>query len=192
MNKSLTNKDIANAAAELGVDIASIKAFLTVEAPRGGFQDDGQVTILFEPHKFSQYTNGRYDKIHPDLSYPVWGTRPYGSYASQHTKLQRAAALNRDAALRATSWGIPQVLGNNWKKVGASSLQDFINRMHRSEGSQLEIMVAFIKSDKELWNALKARDWDTVARKYNGTAYRKNEYHLKLAKAWRQHSGMMR
>lgn len=189
MSKKLTPVDITRAARTLDVQEAAIRAILTVEAPRGGFQDDGQAVILFEPHKFSQYTNGRFDKSHPDLSYPVWRPGAYGPYSAQHPKLQRAAALDRDAALRATSWGIPQILGNNWKKVGAASLQDFINQMLRSEGSQLDLMVAFIRSDRELWDALKRRDWKTVARKYNGTAYAKNQYDVKLANAHRQHGG---
>lgn len=186
MSVKRTNVGIQRTANDLGVNVPTVKAILTVESPRGGFQDDGQVAILFEPHRFHALTNGRYDKSHPDLSYPEWGERPYGTYASQHTKLQRAVALDRDAALKSASWGIPQILGSNWKRAGAASLQDFINRMAKSEDSQLELMVNFIKSDPELWQALKVRDWDTVARKYNGTAYRKNQYHTKLANAYKQ------
>lgn len=189
MSKQLTENDIQRAADELQVQPAAVRVILAVEAPRGGFQDDGQVCILFEPHKFSQYTGGRFDKSHPDLSYPVWGTRPYGKYSEQHRRLQQAVALDRDAALEATSWGIPQILGRNWKKVGCISLQDFINRMHRSEGAQLDLMVNFIKSDPELLSALRRLDWNTVARKYNGTAYAKNAYHTKLAAEFKKAGG---
>lgn len=185
MSKELTNAAIADAAKALGVDVATVRTILTVEAPRGGFEDNGEVTILFEPHKFSAYTNGKYDRSHPHLSNPKWGAIPYGTYASQHPKLRQAAALNRDAALRATSWGIPQILGNNWRTVGCTSLQQFINIMHDSEDAQLGLMVKFIQADKELLTALRRRDWDTVARKYNGSAYRHNNYHVKLANAYR-------
>lgn len=184
----LTDADLARAAKSLGVPVGAIKAVLEVEAPRGGFQADGQVSILFEPHKFSEYTGRRFDKSHPDLSYPKWGTRPYGKYSEQHAKLQRAVALDRDAALCATSWGIPQILGSNWRRVGTASLQDFINRMHRSEGDQLDLMVAFIKSDPDLLAALRKLDWATVARKYNGSAYRANRYDAKLAAAYSKHA----
>lgn len=186
----LTDQDLQRAATALSVPVAAVQAILSVEAPRGGFQDDGQVCILFEPHKFSKYTGGRFDKSHPDLSYPVWGSRPYGKYSEQHGKLQRAVKLDRDAALSAASWGIPQILGRNWKQVGCSSLQDFINKMSRSEGSQLDLMVKFIQADQELWSALKRGDWTTVARKYNGTAFAKNQYHTKLAAAFKKHGGV--
>lgn len=187
--KKMGKDDLLAAARKLGVPVAAVQAILDVEAPRGGFEANGEVVILFEPHKFSEYTKGKFDRSHPDLSNPRWGAIPYGTYASQHPKLRRAAALDRDAALRATSWGIPQVLGNNWKKVGATSLQDFINKMSRSEASQLDLMVAFILSDAELLAALRARDWHTVARKYNGTRYRENQYHTKLATAYRANGG---
>lgn len=189
-SKKLTPAAISRAAKRLRVQEAAVRALLTVEAPDGGFLPDGQVTILFEPHKFSEYTNRRFDKSHPDLSYPVWGTRPYGKRSEQHAKLQRAVALDRDAALRATSYGIPQILGNNWKKVGCSSLQDFINKMFSGEDAQLDLMVNFIKSDNELWSALKTSNWPVVARKYNGTAYAKNQYDKKLAAAFRNNGGV--
>lgn len=184
----LTDADIVRAATLLGVQVPALKAVLEVESPRGGFQDDGQVSILFEPHKFSQYTGGRFDKSHPDLSYQKWGTRPYGSFASQHGKLQRAVELDRDAALEATSWGKPQILGKNWTAAGASSLQDFINKMHSSEAAQLGLMVAFIRSQPEMLAALRRLDWDGFARRYNGSAYRVNQYHTKLATAHRKHA----
>lgn len=187
MSKGLTDADIARAAKALDTGDAVVRAILTVEAPRGGFQPDGQVSILFEPHKFSEYTGGRFDKSHPDLSYPKWRPGTYGTYASQHGKLQRAVALDRDAALRAASWGIPQILGSNWRRAGAVSLQDFMNKMHRSEGAQLDLMVGFIKSDPELLRAAQTRDWHTIARKYNGTGYRQNAYHTKLENAYDAH-----
>lgn len=193
---TLTPTAILQAAAALNVSRAAVLTVLTVEAPRGGFQDDGQVSILFEPHKFSEYTNGRFDKSHPDLSYPKWGTRPYGTYSSQHAKLQRAVALDREAALMATSWGKPQILGRNWAQAGAKSLQDFINRMSRSEDEQLALFVAYIKNETRkvdgvsLLRALQTRNWATFARLYNGTAYAVNKYDVKLAAAYAAHGGV--
>lgn len=178
--KEITEQGLARAARDLEVDIAVVEAVVTVEAPRGGFQADGQVSILFEPHKFSEYTGGRFDKSHPDLSYPDWRPGAYGPYSAQHKKLARACELDRDAALMAASWGKPQILGRNWRESGAASLQDFINRMTRSEDEQLNLFVGFIKSRKARWDALKALDWANFARLYNGSAYRKNKYDIKL------------
>lgn len=202
----LTEADIVRAAGELGVLVPALKAVLEVESPRGGFQDDGQVSILFEPHKFSEYTDGRFNRSHPDLSYKKWGERPYGTYSSQHGKLQRAVALDRDAALMATSWGKPQILGRNWRQAGAKSLQDFINRMHASEAEQIGLMVNFIRLDRRridpvslkdsptgitMLDALRAHNWRAFARLYNGTGFRMNQYDTKLATAFRFHAQVL-
>lgn len=182
--QKITEQGLARAARDLSVPIEAVDSISTVEAPRGGFQEDDQVSILFEPHKFSEYTKGRFDKSNPDLSYPTWRPGKYGSYASQHAKLQRAVALDRDAALMATSWGAFQILGRNWRECGAASLQDFINRMSKSEDEQLTLFVGFIKSSKARWDALKALDWANFARLYNGTAYKQNKYDQKLKAAY--------
>lgn len=202
MKPTLTLADIAREAAELGVSSAKVGAVLQVEAPRGGFQDDDQVSILFERHYFHRLTNGRYDKTHPDISNPVAGG--YGKYSEQHAKLQRAVALDRDAALSSASWGKPQIMGANWKQAGAASLQDFINRMSISEAEQLKLFVNFIKNDKQrvnpktlapdpngmsLWGALKVGDWRVFARIYNGPGYAKNQYDVKLKAAYAAHGG---
>lgn len=185
----LTKEDLARAAEALSVPVAAVQAVLTVEAPRGGFQSDGQVSILFERHKFSKLTNGRFDKSHPDLSNRVRGG--YGKYSEQHDKLQRAVELDRDAALMATSWGKPQILGENYREVGCKTLQDFINRMHESEGSQLDLMVAFIKANPKRLKALQALNWAKFAELYNGSAYRENQYDTKLAVAYRKHAQIL-
>lgn len=183
---NLTEADLARIAASLGVTVPAIKAVLEVEAPRGGFQDDGQVSILFERHKFSRLTHGKFDKSHPDISNPVRGG--YGKFSEQHGKLQRAVALDRDAALKSASWGKPQILGSNYAEAGCKSLQEFINRMHASEASQIELFANFIKHDPRRVRALRDLDWPTFARLYNGSAYRENQYDTKLAQAYRKHA----
>lgn len=187
MKPTLTTAGLQRAAASLNCNLPALLAVLTVEAPRGGFQADGQVSILFERHKFSKLTAGKYDKSHPDISNPKRGG--YGPYSAQHGKLQRAVALDRDAALKSASWGKPQILGSNWAEAGAKSLQDFINRMSRSEDDQLELFVNFIKASPARLRALQQRDWATFARLYNGSAYRENQYDVKLAEAYRAHGG---
>lgn len=179
---ALTEADFQRAARTLGCDVAAVKAVCEVESPRGGYQPDGQVSILFERHKFSKLTGGVYDRSHPDISNPKAGG--YGKFSEQHSKLQRAVELNRPAALMATSWGRFQILGSNWRECGAKSLQDFINIMFSGEQGQLQLFVGFVKSSPARWKALKEHNWAEFARLYNGTAYRLNKYDTKLAAAY--------
>lgn len=182
----LTEMDIAKQAGRIGCEPAVLKAILQVEAPRGGFEPDGQCVILFERHKFSKHTGGKYDKSHPLISNPVAGG--YGSFSSQHKKLQAAAALDREAALKSASWGIPQILGSNYAVCGCKSLQEFINKMHESEASQLELMANFIMGNPVLHAAVRTKNWEKIAECYNGRLYRKHNYHGRLFDAYRKHA----
>jgi len=183
----LSEADFIREARDLNTDVPAIKAVTKVEAPRGGFQDDGQVSILFERHKFSEYTQGRFDRSHPDLSNPTPGG--YGTFSAQHGRLQRAVVLDRNAALMATSWGLFQILGSNYREAGFKSLQEFINAMISGESAQLSAFVDFVKSNPRRWNALKSHDWATFAKLYNGKNYKINQYDVKLADAYREFGG---
>lgn len=188
MKRRLTDSDFRAAATSLGVPTAAIKAVAEIEAPGAGFLETGEPRILFERHKFSRHTGGRYDSSHPDISNPHWGG--YGKESDQHARLQRAARLDRDAAMKSASWGKFQILGENYAQAGFSTLQGFINAMYASEASQLKAFVNFIQADKRLHSALKSLDWRTFARIYNGPAYAANKYDTRLAAAFRKNSGV--
>lgn len=180
MKPVLTAADFERAAAKLGCEVAAVKAVCQVEAPKGGFLPDGQPTILFERHKFYQFTKGRFGIS--DISSPqAGGYGPEGQY--QHDKLARAAALDRDAALKSASWGKFQIMGFNWQACGFDGLQSFINAMYRSEGAQLDAFVAFILSEG-LADELREQRWADFARRYNGPGYAANRYDTKLAAAY--------
>lgn len=189
MKPVLTEADYARAALALKCPIAAVKAVCAVEAPKGGFLPDGQVTILFERHQFSKLTARAFDADHPDISNPKAGG--YKGGAAEHNRLALAARLNRDAALKATSWGKFQIMGFNYEAAGHASLQSFINAMHHSEGAQLDAFVSFVKKDRggKTWAALTYgyvnNDWREFAKLYNGPAYAINRYDTKLAAAFK-------
>jgi hypothetical protein len=186
MNTGLVHMDYLRAAKTLRCDVAAVRAVCEVEAPMGGFLPNGQVTILFERHKFSQFTDGRFDDEYPDISNPTaGGYGPAGQH--QHDRLARAVALDREAALKSASWGKFQIMGFNHAAAGFPVLQDFINAMHDSESAHLEAFVNFILSQK-LDDEMRERRWADFARKYNGPAYRANHYDTKLATAFKKFS----
>jgi len=181
-----------HAAKILEVSINVIKAFAAVEGgPWGAFLPSGLPTILFERHLFHRYTAGRYDaarvsnpSISPQnslISSPVPGG--YGSPFVQHIKLARAAELDRQAALKATSWGLFQILGVNHERAGYMLLQSFINAMYRSADDHLLAFVGFIKTDPRLHKALQEKNWLVVEKLYNGTMA-KGVYAKKIASAY--------
>ena len=191
--KTLTNDQIRELARQNGIEYAALKAVVEVEASGNGFVGNAP-KILFEPHiMYRLLTQKNYItirnnlmKAHPSLCYPRWGTYKYGTVASQHDRLAKAAAFNRDTALESCSWGLGQVMGFHWKSLGYESLQAFVNAMYESEAKQLDAMSRFIKVNK-LLDALKSKNWTAFARGYNGAGFAKNAYHTKLAAAYNKY-----
>ena len=189
MSKKLTEAQIQAQALGLGIEVAALKAVIEVECKGSGFNADGTPVILFERHVFRQrlIANGKAataDKAmreRPDLCNKTMGN--YGLYSAQHGRLSAAAQYHRDSALESASWGIGQVMGYHWKALGYPTLQNFINAMYRDEASQLDAMCRFIKVNG-LVDEMQRKDWVTFARVYNGADYRKNQYDIKLAKAY--------
>jgi len=183
---SLTEKDYQEAADRLGCEVAAIKAVAEIESgPYGAFLDTDEPVLLFERHLFRKLTNGKYDEF-PDISNPRPGG--YGKVNQQHARLQKAAALDRNAALQSASWGRFQVLGVNWSWLGYESLQEFINAMYSSEKDHLDSFVRFVEK-RGLVGALRRKDWRTFARLYNGPAFAKHKYHIRMAAAYKKHAG---
>lgn len=181
MKPVLVQADYERAAARLRCTVADIRAVCEVEAPKGGFLPDGQVTILFERHQFWKRTNGRFGPS--DINSSQAGG--YMGGALEHKRLARAVTLDRVAALESTSWGKFQIMGFNHLAAGFLTLQAFINAMHESEGKQLDAFVSFVLHEK-LDDELRENRWADFARRYNGAGYAANAYDVKLAAAHRK------
>ena len=188
--------DYRDAAAFLGCKPAAIKAVAMVESPvelldgdpNGSFDEYDRPLILYERHVFARCTDpkGKYDVAHPDLSgfRKPYGPGGYGKYAAQYEKLERAYALDPEAALKACSWGMFQILGENYAACGFGDVESFVTKMCRSEESQLDILCTFINGNQRLLNALRREDWVGFSYNYNGEDYRRYEYDTKFVTAF--------
>jgi len=193
MSKKLTEAQIAAQAKALGIEVAALRAVIEVECKGSGFNEDGTPVILFERHVMRQRLIANKRDIdlslisaeRPDLCSKSTGA--YGLYSAQHGRLNAAAQYHRDSALESASWGLGQVMGYHWKALEYPSLQAFINAMYKDEASQLDAMCRYIKVNN-LVNALKNKDWKAFARGYNGAAYAKNSYDVKLGNAYKKWS----
>lgn len=192
--KKLTLIEIEERARHYGIKVAALRAVIEVECKASGFNDDGTPVILYERHKFYEglrainwITKSReWYAAYPDLCNPYSGG--YGKYSDQHPKLARASKLNREVALESCSWGVGQVMGYHWKALGYTTLQQFINCMYKSEYEQLDAMCRFIKHNG-LIKYINANDWAGFALRYNGKAYKKNNYDVKLRDAYKKFGG---
>lgn len=181
---TLTDQDFAQAAADLNCEVAAVKAVCKVEAPRGGFNPDGTPVTLFEGHKFYKFTDGRFSVDAPDLCFPKWTRAYYGKdWQAEAARLQRAIALDREAALKSASWGRFQIMGFNHIMCGFDDVEAFVAAMAQSEQAQLKAFIAFVRS-AGLAPSLRRRDWAGFATGYNGPGYAENDYDGKLAMAY--------
>lgn len=181
---ALKEQDFAEAAASLNCEVAAVKAVCQVEAPRGGFNPDGSPVTLFEGHKFYKFTDGLHSIDAPDLCYPKWTRAHYGrTWQAEQDRLQRAIALNREAALKSASWGRFQIMGFNHIMCGFDDVESFVAAMAQSERAQLQAFIAYVRA-AGLAPALRRRDWAGFAAGYNGPGYEANDYDGKLAMAY--------
>lgn len=191
MSKKLTIEQIQQQAEKLGIETAALQAIHEVECRGSGFNPDNTPVILFERHVMRQrlIANKRDFDLRimlierPDLCNKSSGA--YGLYSAQHGRLAAAAEYHRESALESCSWGIGQVMGYHWQSLGYTSLQAFINAMYKDEASQLDVMCRYINVNN-LVNTLKSKDWKAFALGYNGKAYAKNNYDIKLANAYKK------
>lgn len=175
-------KDLTDAARLVDVGPAHIATVATVESGSNGpFLETGHPVVLFERHKFHRYTGGRFDDVRPDLSNPKYGG--YGKTSEQPGRLAAARALDDEPAVMSTSWGAFQLMGFNYKLAGFACIEVFEREMRRSARAQLMAFASFLKNTG-LDNPLRELDWRAFARGYNGPDYERNEYHLKLERAW--------
>lgn len=187
MSKKITLDEMALLACKFGLQLADLQTIHEVEAAGAGFLADGRPKILFERHWFSKFTGGVFDVAHPDISNKERGG--YRGGAGEWGRFDKAQKINRDAAIKSTSWGAGQVMGFHYKDLGFESPQTFLNAMFESEASQFEVMVKFIYRNPAIYGALKGKRWADFAKLYNGPKYKENKYDVKLAAAYKKHSG---
>jgi len=132
---ALDSSGMNSVVAALNVQPSNIWAVLQVEAAQSGFLPDRRPTILFERHIFYRLTSGAFKTTHPGICNPVPGG--YGAPgAYQYTRLNQAMALNSDAALQSSSWGIGQVLGQYFSLAGyPGTTPDMCRTTGRSAGT---------------------------------------------------------
>ncbi|WP_395647357.1 N-acetylmuramidase domain-containing protein [Terricaulis sp.] len=177
----LTDAQLTAVAAQLQLDANILRAIIRVESAGPGFSD-GRPLLSFEPFLFSQATNGRFDSTHPNLSQP--SNRAYlgGSQATRWARLSQAFSLDREAALRAASWGVFQFRGRDFADAGYPDVYTFSHAMSVSEANQLQAFVTYL-TRKNLVAALRRQDWYTFAREYESDA-RAAPYAIALARAY--------
>lgn len=179
----LTRGDFEHEVRTLGIEWEVLAAVAEVErGPLGGYAEDGRPIILFERHLFSRLTDRRFDDSHPRVSSLAPGGYPR-TQAERWSQLEEAFALDPEAALKSTSWGRFQTLGQNYANGGFANARDFVASMASSERGQLRAFVDFIRANG-LVDELQRKDWVGFASRFNGPAYAQSQYDTRMAAAY--------
>jgi N-acetylmuramidase/Putative peptidoglycan binding domain len=191
---ALTQNNIITAATSLDCEPAAINAVIEVESPRGGFLPDGRVVILFERHIFwQQLVAAGIDPTTANLPESIL-SQQRGGYvggAAEYARLAQAAAVHKEAAHAACSWGRFQIMGYHATALGYASAVAMAVAFANGESAHLAAFVSFVELDPDLLKALRARKWAAFAKIYNGSAYDTNLYDTKLASAYARHSAAL-
>ena len=163
-----------------------------------GFLKNGKPKILFERHRMYAYLRLKKGAAFANkmaVERPNIVNKKSGGYQgneAEYVRLELAKQIDVESALMSASWGQFQIMGENWKELGYTSVQDFVDQQFASESFQLEAFIRFtewktgIIDDKKvaLIDALRAENWDAVFTLYNGPNYKKLGYQAKFQKEW--------
>ncbi len=187
---ALTTTEIILIAKSTNIEPAALKAVQTVETGgRGGFIAPQKPTILFEGHIFwkmliQQGINPHtHIKGNENILYPKWDRTKYKGGLAEYSRLEQACRISVEAAYKAASWGMFQVMGFNCLQCGVKSIYEFVRLMGESEYRQLKLTVSYLKATNIIGH-LRRLDWKQFARAYNGPEYAANHYAEKLEKAY--------
>ena len=198
----LKNVTLVAAAERLGVELAVVYAVNEVESSGEGFLANGRPKILFERHVMHERLalprsedddqvalRQRADEL--ALRYPsVVNSKPggYVGGAGEHQRLALARMIDSHCANESASWGAFQIMGYHALRLGYASVDEFVQLVSQDENQQFEAFIRFIEADSNLHKALKGKKWAAFAKGYNGPAYARNLYDVKLKRAYEQHA----
>ncbi len=186
-------REISRVADSTGIELASLLAIAEVESVGTAYwmvKGKKLPAIRFEGHYFYRKLKGvvRDKAVSAGLASPKAGaiSNPR-SYEARYALLERASAIDWDAAHESTSWGVGQVMGDKWKLLGYKGIADFVKVATSGLEGQVEIMARFIKTNG-LNKYLINKDWKAFARAYNGPGYAANRYDKKIASAYEHYA----
>lgn len=185
--------ELLSIAQDLGdVNTKRIKAVADVESNGSGWFNSGLPKILYERHKFWKHTANK------NVSwYSNPNTGDYTMDANKNgindswEKLSYAIGKDPLAALKSISIGKFQVLGEYYLQCGYQHPIEMLYAASRDEYAHYAMLRDYILNVAKLKEAFLAlstnpNDNRAFARGYNGKAYERYEYHIKLAKALKE------
>jgi len=152
---------------------AALASVVLTETSGVGFDPEtNKLVIRFESAYFS--------RLSPKSKIGLWKTGPQTNQEEAWALFNSAYVLDPQAAMRSTSIGLGQIMGDNYKLLGYHSVNDMWDDAKRGLDRQLYQLITFIENKKPLASLIKEHNWVMFAYYYNGPNYKKNSYDTKL------------
>jgi hypothetical protein len=141
-------------AVQFKIPVESALAVFFVESGTAFDPATGLVIIRFEPHIFRKNTG-------KDVPWSRGGQK------TEWQNFETAYGVNPDAAMLATSYGLPQLMGFNFWVTRFSAVRDMVLAFQDSCREQVAGFFGFVRKNG-LFRPILDEDWRTFARRYNG------------------------
>ena len=165
---------------ELAIDPAVPMAVFLVEAGGRGFDEKKRLIIRFEAHVFKKFLVNdelfnKYFKIagfrhqqwyDPDLK--QWVKLHDGTQDTEWKVFTFARKLNEEAALKAISMGMAQIMGFNYKLLGYDSVKQMFDKFSSNIRYHILGFFDFVKAQENLLTAMQRKNFYEIAVVYNG------------------------
>ena len=179
---NLLGKTMQDESERLGVPARSMAALVRLVSSGRAFDIDGRLLISFSPEIFHRFWGkenleefGAYFKFevgHPGAK-DLYSPRRNGQFMPFHQvpdqewrAFNTAEGLNHDAAIKATSMGLGQIMGFNYKLAGFESPSAMFEQMQVSVRAQVSGLVNFVGAHDQLVTALKNNDYKAFCQVY--------------------------
>lgn len=166
---------------------AMLLAFIEVETGGRGFDPEtSKLIIQFEPVWFRRQA--------PYAPSGKWSLNKVEVQRKEWEAFNDAYSKSPGAAMLSTSIGLGQIMGFHYKRIGFNSVGDMWDDAKRGVSNQVDHVAKFITSDPRLIRAFQKKDFDMIARLYNGENYAelakkipREPYNISIEKAYHKY-----
>lgn len=167
---------------KINIDIATAVAVLAVESAGHGYGAEGNVIIRFENHLFHRFWGKENERVY-NRHFKYSKTKSWdghlfrkdkkddwkafhGNQKNEWEVFEFARKLDNKAALKSASYGAPQILGTNFKKIGYINTEDMLFYFNKDIKYQLLALFDFF--NPAMIKHLQQKEFTEFARYYNG------------------------
>lgn len=156
---NIISRLVRETAAELELDPDILEAFRLTESGSGG-----SAAIRFEPHVFLRAVPGA------EIPYTPSDRGAWSLVGSETglTAFQRAFSIAPAEAVKATSWGLYQVLGGHLLKMWPDPEEAVLQFQGDSEQVSHALLASWMRANPKALKAAREKDWEELALRYNG------------------------